>query len=140
MPPSVRVLWSGSGILDRPREGSIRAVTLVDDVSGQDPDASYGITNATVDGNVLTVRVSYSGGCREHEFELIAARDFGASLPPELPTHLLHNAHGDSCKKLVREDIRFDLSPLKERYGRSYGASSGTIVVRLLGRRVEYRF
>ena len=40
---------------------------------------------------------------------------------------LTHDAHEDSCEAWLTERLRFDLSPIRERYRASYGQDSGTV-------------
>lgn len=88
------------------------------------------IESASVAGDALTVQVSYGGGCREHHFALYAPAVFLESLPVQTPLTLAHDAQGDPCRALVGKELRFDLTPLRLAYERSYGAG-GTIVLNL---------
>ncbi|MEE2786750.1 MAG: hypothetical protein VX589_05375 [Myxococcota bacterium] len=75
----------------------------------------FSIETAEVDGDVLRVRVSASGGCEPHVFS-------GCRRPviPEEPTQfritLGHDANGDACEGLIMEDLAFDLRPLQAIY------------------------
>ena len=82
---------------------------------------------AAVTGNVLTVSVSYSGGCRTHGFVLSAADSFLESSPVRLPMVLTHDAHEDPCEAYPTRQLRFDLT----RYRAAYGQDSGTVLLHL---------
>lgn len=70
------------------------------------------ISNATLDGNVLSIEVSYSGGCDEHDFQLYGSMAVMKSMPPKRAIKLVHNANGDSCRELKEETLMFDISDL----------------------------
>jgi len=75
---------------------------------------SLRIDTASVDGDLLRLDVSYEGGCAEHAFTLYSSEYLTESLPPQTNTFLSHDAGGDTCTETVREELTFDLSPLKE--------------------------
>jgi len=85
--------------------------------------APYDILSTELDGDILTVVVSYSGGCEEHNFTLISNEMYTKSMPPKLPLYLEHEANGDACRALIQETLTFDIS------GARY---MGSKVVRLL--------
>ena len=71
------------------------------------------IHEAFVDGDCLELKISYSGGCREHTINLARMNQWYAS-GPEVPTfEIRHDANGDLCEAWFTKEIRFDLSPLK---------------------------
>ena len=82
-------------------------------------------------GDILTVTVSYSGGCEAHQFTLVASNVFLESYPVQLGASLAHDANGDSCERWVTEDWDFDLTPIKRMYQDAYREEAGTIVLRL---------
>jgi hypothetical protein len=72
------------------------------------------IRKFAVEGNLLTMDLEFSGGCREHEFEAITNGGFLESLPPQLRVFVRHDANEDPCDALVRERVAFDLTPIAE--------------------------
>lgn len=92
---------------------------------------AYTINAATLQGDTLTLNVSYSGGCETHAFTLVAEERFLESFPVQLRVSLAHNANSDTCEALITEDHRFDLTPIKEMYQKGYRTEQGTIVLRL---------
>lgn len=74
-------------------------------------------------GEFIMIDVSYSGGCEEHEFDLISDGNFSATYPTELEMILVHNANGDRCRSVVDQRLYFDLTPFQY---------SGTSQVRLI--------
>ena len=87
----------------------------------------FDLNAAAVSGNILTVSVSYGGGCRSHVFVLTAAESFQESSPVQLPMVLTHDADADPCEAYLTRQLRFDLAPIRERYRAAYGQDSGTV-------------
>ena len=92
---------------------------------------AYTINAATLQGDTLSIDVSYSGGCETHAFTLVAEERFLESFPVQLRVSLAHNANGDTCEESITESYHFDLTPLKEAYQAGYQTETGTIVLRL---------
>ena len=92
---------------------------------------AYTINAATLEGDTLTLNVSYSGGCEKHVFTLVAEAHFLESYPVQLRVSLAHNANGDPCEDAITEDYHFDLTPLKETYQKGYRTDTGAIALRL---------
>ena len=65
-----------------------------------------------VDGNTLKVVVEYSGGCRDHVFQLVTNGMLMKSLPPQRPVRLIHQANEDMCRSMIIDTLTFDLTPL----------------------------
>ncbi|MFW5831311.1 MAG: hypothetical protein ACOCVA_03615 [Prolixibacteraceae bacterium] len=72
------------------------------------------IHEAFVDGECLEVKLSYSGGCREHTIDLARMNPLNAGSSDIPAFEIRHNANGDRCEALFTKNIRFDLTPLKE--------------------------
>lgn len=70
------------------------------------------INSVSIDGNIMTLKVSFSGGCEGHQFELIGSEMVMKSLPGKRPVALIHNANGDMCEAYLTEEIQFDISEL----------------------------
>lgn len=58
------------------------------------------------------ITVSYSGGCRQHTFEVIWNENYDKSNPPGTKLLMLHNANGDACEAFLTETLVFSLSEL----------------------------
>ena len=87
----------------------------------------FDLNSAEVSGDILTISVSFGGGCRNHVFVLTAAGFFLESSPVQLPMVLTHDDHDDPCEAYPTENRRFDLTPIKERYRTAYGQDSGSV-------------
>ena len=117
----------------------IQAINKTDDagnignvVFSSTPDAwgtdAHTINGVRLQGDTLTINVSYSGGCETHEVTLVAAEQFLESLPVQLRVSLAHNANGDTCEAWITEDYDFDLTPIREAYQKGYQTDTGTIL------------
>lgn len=71
------------------------------------------IHEAFVDEDCLQIKISYSGGCKEHIIDLARMHPWipGSSTVPVF--EIRHNANGDMCEAYFTREFRFDLSPLK---------------------------
>ena len=94
-----------------------------------------------IDNDILSVIVSYSGGCKKHEFLLATLSHFTTTdLSHQANLLLAHENNGDTCKKIVKEHLYFDLLPLKERYQQVYGIKTSSIILRLMNGSINYQF
>ncbi|MCA1760365.1 MAG: NigD-like protein [Bacteroidales bacterium] len=67
-----------------------------------------------VDGDCLYLKLSFSGGCRNHKIEL-ARIHLENGNEAEIPVlEIRHNAKGDMCEAWLTQEVQFDLTPLKE--------------------------
>lgn len=92
---------------------------------------TYVLESATLTEDTLNIRVSFSGGCQNHQFTLIASDTFIESVPVQLAVVIAHNANGDTCEAYPTENYRFDLTPIKRRYQNAYRQDTGTLILRL---------
>lgn len=66
-----------------------------------------------IDGDILTLAISFSGGCDEHEFELICNGAYAKSYPPQLTLFLRHDDKDDRCRSIVDKKLNFNLKPVQ---------------------------
>jgi hypothetical protein len=95
------------------------------------------ITDVSVKGNIMSINVSYSGGCQEHSFQLIGSANIAKSLPPIRSVKLVHNANGDACRELKEDILEFDITDL------AYVKTSGSVIYLTINGwkdRIEYTF
>lgn len=90
----------------------------------------FQLDDAAVSGDTLSVTVSYSGGCEDHAFTLVASEAFQESDPVQLDITLAHEANDDACEMWVTQGYSFDLLPIRERFQNQY-QDSGTVVLQL---------
>ncbi|NOG47772.1 MAG: hypothetical protein HND50_21215 [Calditrichaeota bacterium] len=88
------------------------------------------LNSVSISDDILSLSVSYSGGCEEHEFGLFAGKAFMKSNPVQAQVILAHDGNGDSCEAWITETLNFNLSPIKKVYQNSYGAS-GSMYLRI---------
>ena len=93
---------------------------------------AYVLNSAAVSGDILTVNVSYRGGCEPHRFTIQGQGSFLGPSPVQIDIFLIHNANGDLCQEWITEDNGFDLTPIKTLYQEVRQEDSGSIVLRLI--------
>ena len=70
------------------------------------------IIKSKLEGNILSMKIGYSGGCSKHEFKVIGNPMISKSLPPIRRVELVHISNGDSCREYIEQELRIDLSEL----------------------------
>lgn len=76
-------------------------------------DDIFFLDTVYVTGDVITLRIGYSGGCVEHDFELyMSPAAFLESCPPQANVYLRHDDHDDMCDGWFIRDLSFDLRPV----------------------------
>ncbi len=118
---------NGVAVEEEPYIGNL----IIGDANGKLANDSFVLNNATIMDDTLAVSVSYSGGCKNHQFTLVTSASFLESFPVQLSAYIVHDANGDTCEAWPTEDYHFDLTPIKTLYQKSYRQKAGTIVLRL---------
>lgn len=62
----------------------------------------------------LQIEVRYSGGCKNHDFRLIAQNKQMKSNPPQRQAFLEHDAKGDACRSVIEDTLNFGIDTLKK--------------------------
>ena len=60
----------------------------------------------------LELNISNSGGCQEHEYELLQDPLFCGTPPIYISIKLSHNSNGDMCEAWITKDLCFDISSI----------------------------
>jgi hypothetical protein len=94
------------------------------------PRDAVAIKAASVEGDLLTLKVAYAGGCKTHRFAIYGSAGFMESLPVQAGIFLSHDANGDACEAFIQKEIVFDLTPLKREFRKAY-SKSGRIGLRI---------
>ncbi|GAB5520402.1 MAG: hypothetical protein RhofKO_26530 [Rhodothermales bacterium] len=102
----------------------------------QDPfDGSFSMDPVTVDSawvanDSLYLDVGHSGGCAEHDFRLYGAQALSplTIFPPQGSVVLSHDANGDLCEAYVTAQLRFDLTPVLDAWGRDYDGPAKAMI------------
>ena len=71
----------------------------------------------TIDGDLLTVGVEFSGGCAHHDFRLCWDGFLIDTLPPTAVLHVIHDDGGDSCRAALGVNMVVDVSELADAGG-----------------------
>ncbi|MGL4596320.1 MAG: hypothetical protein ACRCYO_02255, partial [Bacteroidia bacterium] len=64
--------------------------------------------------DVLSVWVTYGGGCKTHDIALVWKGEQLKSLPVQLPLYLKHKNNGDACRALISEVRLFNIRSLRQ--------------------------
>ncbi|HEX55125.1 MAG TPA: hypothetical protein ENF49_03240 [Candidatus Altiarchaeales archaeon] len=88
----------------------------------------YSINHIEIENDTLKLIISYSGGCREHEFNLIWNGAFLESYPPKIELFLSHDSKDDHCEAFLTKTLYFDLKSIKEKYQQLYGVDGEIII------------
>ena len=92
----------------------VQPVILTNDFSSYARESSETqIINAVVVDSILTLNVSYNGGCKDHDFQLLGSKMIQKSLPPIRGIMLVHNANNDDCRELIERELKFNVSDFK---------------------------
>lgn len=74
---------------------------------------TYRIKSYSIEGNILSLDVTYRGGCGQHIFELYSNGLLKKSLPPQIDVYLEHKNEYETCSEEVKQTLKFDISSLK---------------------------
>jgi hypothetical protein len=72
--------------------------------------SQYAIESVKRVNNTLKINVNYSGGCKEHNFDIVWDGVVNLAYPGKVNLIVKHNSNGDSCKGLVHDVIEVDLN------------------------------
>lgn len=95
------------------------------------PTAFFVMEEAVIRGDIIAFTLSYSGGCRIHNFQLVCTT-FQESHPVRILAQVFHTNNNDPCDQWVTEERQFDLTPLKELYFEMYDTPCGEIIINLV--------
>jgi len=97
------------------------AYSFTEGINGESP--------LELNGDLLSIRVGYGGGCADHDWDLFWGGGFAESDPVQADLYLIHNSNDDNCEALLGDQLIFDLSTMKENYKSGYQESSGIISI-----------
>ena len=84
----------------------------------------------------LSIMVTYFGGCKEHFFQLFGFME----TKNRIILNLEHNSNGDTCKKIIRKNIYFDLTPINNFYQKAKDRNNNNLfILTLRNLDIEYR-
>lgn len=70
---------------------------------------SFKINSAKRINDILEISISYSGGCKQHNFEVLWDGVVYTDPPCYMNLLIIHNANNDNCEALITETISIDL-------------------------------
>lgn len=73
---------------------------------------AYSINNVKRVGDFLQINLSYSGGCKIHDFEIIWDGIVYTDEPCHMNLLLIHNANNDTCEALITKTVVVNLEEL----------------------------
>ena len=80
-------------------------------------------------GDSITLDVTYSGGCAEHDLSLyMSPAAFLESYPVQANLYLKHNDNDDACDGLISAEATFNLRVIAEFYRILYGRYDEIII------------
>ena len=72
----------------------------------------FKINSAERLGGLILINVTYGGGCKDHEFEVIWDGIIYNDNPCQFNLLITHNGNNDGCKALITKDIAINLKEL----------------------------
>lgn len=121
-----------SGTDDGDRQAEVRPVIVAFGSQPEDwPGDPFAPGESTLRADTLSLSVSFTGGCRDHRFELVAWSGWLESDPVQANLLLSHDGEDDPCEAEISRDLRFDLTPLREDYRAAYQTVSDTVILNL---------
>jgi len=114
---AIMVLTSCGGCID------ISCFVLITDLPPEEIQLDpFTLEEIEITGDTITLDVTYSGGCNEHDFSLfMSPAVFSESYPVQANLYLRHNGYDDACDALISEEASFDLRLIAELYKIFYG-------------------
>ena len=68
------------------------------------------ILDVKISGNVMTLKIGYKAGCKNHEFSIIGSQMISKSLPPIRNIQLIHDSNDENCETYVTQNLEYDIS------------------------------
>jgi len=72
----------------------------------------YSINSVKREGDLIQINVTYSGGCRVHEFEIVWDGIVYTDSPCHMNLLLVHNGNGDTCEALITDTVIINVNTL----------------------------
>jgi len=95
-------------------------------VLGSNIGDNFSLNSTSREGQYLSVNVSYSGGCKNHDFNILWNEAISKSNPPSTTILITHDANDDNCESYLTEIVIIDL---KELFGSEYSDSLNVMIV-----------
>jgi len=109
-------------------------------VCSSGPTDPFWLGSAALTGDLLTLEVSSSGGCEDHDWFVCWDGLFMESFPVQADLTIFHDAHNDPCDAIVTETLWIDLVPLRDAWILAYGSAPGEVVIHVDSATLNYVF
>ncbi|RKZ13562.1 hypothetical protein DRQ53_08520 [bacterium] len=106
---------------DPPPPNPVSMVELTERDPKEIDQDRYQLISAELDGELLHIRVGYSGCSPDHPFTLYAGRPFMESSPVQTWMLLAHDDRDELCKAWFEKTLLFDLGPIQDAHIEDYG-------------------
>jgi len=90
------------------------------------------IRSLWVEGDSLFLEIAYGGGCRVHQFDAVAGRDFEGLEPPRLTVYLRHDADGEACEAHLTDTLSFHDGRVLDLFRQSGHDPAGSFIYRIV--------
>ena len=101
-----------------PSEETCKSIVIdLDKFNQCNEKLDYNLDTAYIEQQNLFVKISYSGGCEEHEFDFLWDRAMLKSYPPQFRICLAHDAKGDNCEAYLSKTLCMSLNGLENPIG-----------------------
>lgn len=133
--------------VEEPADNSAEITPAATDKSFEDLVMNpYSINDASIEGDIMTVTVSYSG-CSKDKFQAYWTGTFMESYPVQSSILLTRGTelYEVTCQMYIEHTIEINLATLKRQYKNSYQTDTGTIMLSVTDGKnengtVEYEF
>jgi hypothetical protein len=96
------------------------------------------IISASLEDDILSIKVQYGGGCKDHFFKLIIPEGIEKSNPPQTTFFLSHDANDDGCEALISDELIFNLIEYKRYLQNSVNSSE--IIIKFYGSDIKLSY
>ena len=91
----------------------------------------YWLERFSIQGDILTIRVTYGGGCKDDDVGLVAFKTTFTADRAEVDLIVTHNSYNDPCEAIEGDNYRFDLTDIKTAFANSAAAAQSSISLRI---------
>lgn len=95
--------------LDKHQKGS--PVIIDSSFNTENKNMRMNILNMQLNKDILSIEINYSGGCKEHSFNLYTN---GLVVNNNMQLFLVDTQNEDFCKMLITDTLNFDLKNLRK--------------------------
>jgi len=107
-----------SGLSGPDQDENIPSVSLIEDIPEFDSCEirlnTFIMDTVYVKEKTIYLDILYTGGCKEHDFNLYCTDPVVKTNPPGCDIYLSHDAEGDSCTREIHTVLKYDLSSLDQ--------------------------